>query len=183
MDKGRPGLTQNELQPTVTQVKVSKRLDNAPAVIVSPFPSSMKSYFQLMEPGQLEAFKTNHTMEINPNHKIIVGLNSLRKVDLATANLVLMQLLDNTLLSCGLLLDPTDSVNRVNKLIENTITSSLHQHSAEDSKQPHREEEKTKPTASASEKEAILREALARMKDSSKQTAAGTTQDDSRTSN
>lgn len=182
MDQGTPGLTQNELQPTVTQVKVSKRLDNAPAVIVSPFPSSMKSYFQLMEPGQLEAFKTNHTMEINPNHKIIVGLNSLRKVDLATANLVLMQLLDNTLLSCGLLLDPTDSVNRVNKLIENTISSSLHLHSAEDSKQPHREE-KTKSTASPSEKEAILREALARMKDSSKQNAAGTAQDDSRTSN
>jgi len=161
-------VTQNELQPTVTQVKVSKRLDNAPAVIVSPYPASMKSYLQLMEPGQLEAFKSNHTLEINPNHKIIVGLNSLRKVDLSTANLVLLQLLDNTLLACGLLLDATDSVNRVNKLIESTISSTLDRHSQQSAKEPHREEAAT-PTTSAAEKEAILRDALSRMKDSAKQ--------------
>ena len=124
----------------------------------------MKSYFQLMEPSQLEAFKSNHTLEINPNHKIIVGINSLRKVDLATANLVLLQLLDNTLLSCGLLLDPTDSVTRVNRLIEHTITSTLDRHSQEGAKQPHREEV-TSATATASEKEAILKDALQRMKE------------------
>lgn len=128
----------------------------------------MKSYFQLMEPSQLEAFKSNHTLEINPNHKIIVGINDLRKVDLPTANLVLLQLLDNTLLSCGLLLDPTDSVNRVNKLIENTISASLERQSAEGAKGAHRAES-SKATASAGEKEAILKEALSRMKGGAKQ--------------
>jgi hypothetical protein len=109
----------------VSQVKVSKRLNNTPAVIVSPFPSSMKAYFQLLDQTQLENFKNNHTMEINPNHKLIIGLNNLRKVDSKYASTLTKQLLDNTLLSCGLLIDPTDFVTRINKLMEGSIDTAL----------------------------------------------------------
>lgn len=158
----------------MTQVKVSKRLNDAPAVIVSPFPASMKSYFQLMEPSQLEAFKTNHTLEINPNHKIIVGLNKLRRVNLSAANTVLLQLLDNTLLSCGLLVDPTDSVNRVNSLILNTIDLSLRKDHIEQSKDAHRDSvpadsnESKSSDSNTVDRESILKEALEKMKENAK---------------
>jgi hypothetical protein len=105
---------------------MSKRLSDIPAIIVSPFPSSMKTYIQLMDPSQLEAFKTNHTMEVNPNHKLIISLNSLRKVDLPAANMMIRQLLDNTLLACGLLLDPTDYVSKVIDLMQTSIDHSIH---------------------------------------------------------
>lgn len=145
---------------------MSKRLNNVPAIIVSPFPSSMKTYIQLMEPSQLEAFKVNHTMEINPNHSLIVGLNNLRKVDLAKANLVVRQLLDNTLLACGLLIDPTDFVNRVNLLMENTVTTSLKAQKEETGAAAHREvigSEKSEADTSA--KDSALKEAYAKMRE------------------
>lgn len=132
----------------MTQVQISKRLSNVPAIIVSQFPSSMKTYIQFMEPAQLEAFKNNHTMEINPSHKLIVGLNNLRKIDLPRANLIIRQLLDNTLLACGLLLDPTDYVKRVTNLMETSVEQAIQINSTSASHSAHRpvegEEEKKK---------------------------------------
>lgn len=119
-----------------------------------------------MEPSQLEAFKNNHTMEINPNHSLIVGLNNLRKVDLAKANMVVRQLLDNTLLSCGLLIDPTDFVNRVNLLMETAVKTSLKEKFDDAARPSHREEigsEKVIPTGD--NKDSTLKEAYAKMRE------------------
>lgn len=126
----------------------------------------MKTYIQLMEPSQLEAFKVNHTMEINPNHSLIVGLNSLRKVDLAKANLVVRQLLDNTLLSCGLLIDSTDFVKRVNSLMESTVETALKTAKDEAGVAAHREVIGSEAkTGEASSKESALKEAYAKMRE------------------
>lgn len=145
---------------------MSKRLNNVPAIIISPFPSSMKTYIQLMEPSQLEAFKVNHTMEINPNHSLIVGLNNLRKVDLAKANMVVRQLLDNTLLACGLLIDPTDFVTRVNSLMETTVKAALKEKAEDAAKPSHREVIGEESQSSSSTiKDSALKEAYAKMRE------------------
>lgn len=149
----------------MTQVQVSKRLSNMPAIIVSPFPSSMKTYVQLMEPAQLEAFKNNHTMEINPNHKLIIGLNNLRKVDLPQANKIVRQLLDNTLLSCGLLLDPTDFTKKVTSLMESSVNTAIQASSADKSREAHRPVEGVETSAAGATKDATLKEAYKKMQE------------------
>lgn len=80
-----------------------------------------------MEPAQLEALKTNHTMEVNPNHKLIVALNKLRKQDLSAANQQLRYLLDNTLLASGLLIETSEFVHKTNNFMESRINSILEQ--------------------------------------------------------
>lgn len=125
----------------------------------------MKTYIQLMEPSQLEAFKTNHTMEINPNHKLIISLNNLRKVDLPKANMIVRQLLDNTLLSCGLLLDPTDYVNKVIGLMETSIDHAIQAGSALNNKEAHRQVEGQENSAPGSSKDATLKEAYKMMQE------------------
>ena len=47
----------------------------------------------------------NLTLEINTNHILLVKLNITRKTDIGLAALIAKQLLDNTLLSAGLLED------------------------------------------------------------------------------
>lgn len=108
----------------------------------------------------------NHTMEINPNHNLIIGLNNLRKVDLAKANFVVRQLLDNTLLACGLLIDPTDFVNRVNSLMESTVHSALKEKAEDSAKPSHREVIGNESSQSSSNiKDSALKEAYAKMRE------------------
>ena len=124
----------------------------------------MKSYISLMDPSQLDQFKNNHTLEINPNHKLIIGLNKIRKIDLASANTIVRQLLDNTLLSCGLLTDPSEFVSRVNRLMEISVEQSLNRYSVSDSKEAHRPTQQTEKQQSQ-DKESILKDAYGKMKE------------------
>jgi len=59
----------------------------------------------------------NLTLEINPNHEIISKLNALRKTNLKVASMIARQILDNTMVSAGLVSDTKSYVNRVNKLL------------------------------------------------------------------
>ena len=62
-------------------------------------------------------------MEVNPNHEIIRKLNEMRKTDMKIAALVARQILDNTMLSAGLVNDVKSVVTRVNKLILHVFDS------------------------------------------------------------
>jgi len=71
----------NELQPVVSQVSISKRLKEAPAIVISQASSGMRQYMAMIDKAQLNEFQKNLTFELNANHKIIMGLNELRKKD------------------------------------------------------------------------------------------------------
>jgi TNF receptor-associated protein 1 len=62
-------------------------------------------------------------MEVNPNHEIIRKLNEMRKTDMKIAALVARQILDNTMLSAGMVNDVKSVVTRVNKLILHVFDS------------------------------------------------------------
>lgn len=66
----------------------------------------------------------NLTLEINPHHEIIVKLNKMRKVDSNLASVVVRQLLDNTMLTAGMINDPKSFITRVNKLITHILSNS-----------------------------------------------------------
>ena len=65
----------------------------------------------------------NLTLEINPHHEIIVKLNRMRKTDSNLASVVVRQLLDNTMLTAGMINDPKNFITRVNKLINHILSS------------------------------------------------------------
>ena len=62
-------------------------------------------------------------MEVNPNHEIIRKLNEMRKTDMKIGALVARQILDNTMLSAGMVNDVKSVVTRVNKLILHVFDS------------------------------------------------------------
>ena len=156
----------NELVPVVSIVKISRRLSTAPAVIVTQFPSSMKTYLHLMDKEQLDQFRYNHTLEINPNHKLIVGINELRKTDSLAASRVLKQLLDNTLLSCGLLIDTADFVDRVNSILEKTVQDGVKGQAGSEPK-----EAPTSESTSSSSGSNLLNETLKKMQEQARSEA------------
>lgn len=67
----------------------------------------------------------NLTLEINPSHKLIKGLNDLRKTDMQLASSLAKQMLDNTMLNAGILDDQKGYVTRVNKLMLSLLQSKL----------------------------------------------------------
>jgi len=56
-------------------------------------------------------------LEINTSHRIIVGLNKLRKTKPDVAKEVMRQVYDNALISAGLLQDPRTIIRRFTWLV------------------------------------------------------------------
>jgi len=109
--------TKNELQPIVSKVQVSKRLSDSPAIVVSQWSSGMRQVLTMLDKSQGMDMNKNLTFEINPNHELIVKLNQLRKTNAKFASTILKQLLDNTLVSAGIMGDVKQFVNRINKIM------------------------------------------------------------------
>ncbi len=60
----------------------------------------------------MEQLNKNNTLEINPNHSIIIKLNALRKVNSTKASLLAHQMMDNVLLASGVPFNLQESSKR-----------------------------------------------------------------------
>jgi hypothetical protein len=69
------------------------------------------------------------TVEINPSHKIIVGLNLLRKTDPILASMGVKQLFDTAMLNSNLPLSTKEYVKRTFKMLDILIDSRTHHNS------------------------------------------------------
>lgn len=104
----------------VDEVKLSDRLVGSPALalnadkFISPH---MRRMMKAMNKGGSET-PLHVNLEINPRHPVIKRLAATRESDPAKAKLVAEQVLDNALISAGLLDDPTAMVTRLYKLLE-----------------------------------------------------------------
>jgi hypothetical protein len=65
----------------------------------------------------------NLTLEINPHHEIIIQLNKMRKIDSNLASVIVRQVLENTMLTAGMIQDPKSFITRVNKLISHILNN------------------------------------------------------------
>jgi molecular chaperone HtpG len=104
----------------VSDVKASDRLVGSPALATNAdkfmSPQLRRMMKAMKKEGGDQPVKVN--FEINPRHAVIKHLAALRASDVAKAELVAEQLLDNALIAASLLEDPTRMIARLNKLLE-----------------------------------------------------------------
>lgn len=113
------GWLKDSLAEGVEEVRSGKRLVNSPALAITPdgeMTPQMRQMMKAMKPDEVAAPKV--ILEINPRHEIVKQLASLSQSDGERAKLIAEQILDNALLSAGLLDDPQRIVSRTEKIME-----------------------------------------------------------------
>jgi molecular chaperone HtpG len=112
------GWLKEALAEGVEEVRAGKRLVSAPALAITPegeLNPQMRQMMKAMKPDEVPAPKI--ILEINPRHDLVKKVNGLRQNDGDLAKLLSEQILDNALLSAGLLDDPQRVVARTEKIM------------------------------------------------------------------
>jgi TNF receptor-associated protein 1 len=104
----------------VAEVKSSDRLVDSPVVALNADKFMSPHLRRMMKAMKRDEADTplRVNLEFNPRHLVITRLFETRTANPERARLVAEQLLDNALISAGLLDDPTTMVARLNKLLE-----------------------------------------------------------------
>jgi len=107
------------LSEQVTEAKSSDRLVDSPAMALAADHMSghMRRMMKVMSP-EMETEKVKVTLQVNPRHPLIIGLNGMRTAKPDLAQLVAGQILDNALITAGLLDDSRPMIARLNKILE-----------------------------------------------------------------
>ncbi len=115
-----------ELGERVEKVATGKRLVSSPAAVLTPddgMTAQMRQMMQAMSPGEpLPPLKVE--LELNPRHGLIHALAEARERNPELAKVVAEQLLDNALLSAGLLDDRVSLISRGFRLMEEALKKS-----------------------------------------------------------
>ncbi len=113
---------QEELGEAVTKVSSGKRLVDSPVIALVPEDGMSPQVRQMMK-SMDENFKdeVKVELEINPGHPLVKKLSQTRETEPAVAKLVAAQLLDNALISAGLLDDARETIRRMNSLMEKAM--------------------------------------------------------------
>lgn len=114
------------LETSVSDVVVSKRLVDAPAIIVNPdgyMTSSMERILAASrkEHGLAGMGPSKKKMEINPGNALIKKLAALHDRDEAFATEVARQIHDNAMIQAGLVVDPLAMVERNYRILNRVV--------------------------------------------------------------
>jgi len=112
------------LPDKVEQVKVTNRLDSSPAVVTDHESGALRRMMRLVDTsstilGSQELRK--QTVEINPYHPVITGLNAVRHIQPDVARVCAEQIFDNCLIAAGLMDDSRTMLPRLNDLLLSLI--------------------------------------------------------------
>jgi molecular chaperone HtpG len=104
----------------VAEVKTSDRLVDSPVLALNADKFTSPHMRRMMKAMNREGGDSplRVNLEINPRHAVIKRLFELHGSNVDRAKLVAEQLLDNALISAGMLDDATSMVTRLNKLLE-----------------------------------------------------------------
>ena len=111
------GWLTEKLGERVESVRSGERLVTSPAVALTPDDGMNAQVRQMMKSMNQEVPASKVVLEINPRHEIIHQLARGKSEHEGDATLVAEQLLDNALISAGLLEDSSDMVQRLQKLL------------------------------------------------------------------
>lgn len=111
-----------ELGEKVTKVSSGKRLVDSPVIALVPEDGMSPQVRQMMK-AMDENFKdeVKVELEINPRHPLVKKLAETRENQPEVAKLVAAQVLDNALISAGLLDDARETIRRMNELMEKAM--------------------------------------------------------------
>ena len=111
-----------ELGDRVVSVAAGKRLVDSPVLALLPADSMSPQMRQMMKAID-ENFKDEAKveLEINPRHPLVKQLAAAKDGNPELAKLVSHQLLDNALISAGLLEDARDTIRRMNELMQKAL--------------------------------------------------------------
>lgn len=117
---------QELLEKTISEVVVSKRLVDAPAMIVNPDGHMTSSMERILAASRKEQGipgmdKAKKKLEINPKNPLIVRLAQLQKKDIEFASEVVKQIHDNAMIQAGLIVDPLEMVERNYKILDRVV--------------------------------------------------------------
>jgi molecular chaperone HtpG len=122
--KAVAGYLKETLGDKVGEVRSSQRLIGSPAAVkeaVGAVPASMRRMLKAM--GQDEGKENDAPdLEINPDHPIIVRLNTIRGENADLASQIASQVFDNAMVGAGLMEDPRTMLTRLNALLETLLT-------------------------------------------------------------
>ncbi len=108
----------------VSEVRASERLVGSPAVVREAdggMNANMRRMMKMMGKEDSLGLAAKPEFELNPDHGIIAGLEQLRHSDEGLARQLAGQLLDNAMVSAGLIEDPRAVFARLNHLLEKLI--------------------------------------------------------------
>jgi HSP90 family molecular chaperone len=114
------------LENSVSEVIVSKRLVDAPAVIVNPDAHMTSSMERILAAGRKEhgmpgLATSKKKMEINPKNPLIGRLATLFREDEEFASQVARQIHDNAMIQAGLVVDPLEMVERNYRILNRVV--------------------------------------------------------------
>lgn len=113
------------------EAKVSKRLSDSPAVVVTGHEQAslqrmMKQMAVMQGKTMAEAPMPPQVLEFNPKHNIVKKLYWLSRASdaasMSKARQMTEQIFDNALIAAGLLDDPRMMLGRLNKLLESALS-------------------------------------------------------------
>ena len=116
------GFLKENLGDRVTSVASGKRLVDSPIIALVPqdgMTPQMRRMMKAMDENFEDSVKVE--LEINPRHPLVKKLAEAKDKDPELAKMVASQLLDNALISAGLLDDARDTVKRMNALMEKAM--------------------------------------------------------------
>ena len=114
------------LKEQVADVIVSKRLVDAPAMIVNPDGYMTSSMERVLAASRLEKGMgidggSKKNLEINPKNSLIRKLAEIHKEDADFAADVALQIYDNAMIQAGLVIDPLEMVERNYKILNRAV--------------------------------------------------------------
>lgn len=115
-------LKDDALNGKVSEVKISDRLVETPALIADYEGAQMRRMMKYVDP---QAAKTMtlplQKLQINPKHPLIVRLGQIYSSNPEIAKLTAEQLFDNALVNAGLLDDSRTMLPRIHKILEHIV--------------------------------------------------------------
>jgi molecular chaperone HtpG len=117
---------QEVLKDKVGTVSQSKRLVDAPAMIVNPDGFMTSSMERVIAAGRLEKGDmpemSKKNLEINSTNGLICKLNEIRKSDADFGAEVALQIYDNAMIQAGLIIDPLEMVERNYRILRKAVS-------------------------------------------------------------
>ncbi|KNC47687.1 heat shock protein [Thecamonas trahens ATCC 50062] len=113
----------DSLGEKVSEVKATKRVTSAPALIVEHDSATMRQMIRMVGARTgVNDMEESYTLEINPKSPIISKLVSARVEEPDLALRVAQQVFDNAMISAGLLEDPRSMVKRLDALLNDALS-------------------------------------------------------------